>query len=159
MKKQATALLGVFISAVLLTGCSVKNIGVYREAISMDQQSKAYVDQVIPKLVQAWKPAVLFQEESDSLVRTTPPEKINAMLQHFAQKLGPLKQYEGASGQARLMAFKTGHYWIGSYHATGIFEKGDADLIIKVIQENNQWKLLFLQVNSEALTQNLIGQS
>ncbi len=143
--------MGVF--GTSLTGCVIrKGSPTTAEERRQDQESKAFVDSLLPQILTTWDSGLLVDHATHSLLKSTPPEAVASMFKAFSRKLGPLETYEGSYGMTRTVKTRKGTFLVASYKVVGIFKYGPAEIILKLIHRDNQWKIYQFQVNSEALT-------
>jgi hypothetical protein len=92
MKKTLMILVGLFVCLILagVIGLSL----LFVKGGALDKESKAYVDDVTPKILANLSKETLFLYASDELKRTATPEDFDKIFKLFA-KLGQFKQYRG----------------------------------------------------------------
>jgi hypothetical protein len=93
----------------------------------------------------------LEKRESDKFRKATTEEELTKLFGIFA-KLGPMKSYDGATGDASM------NYMAGSglqisaaYTVEATFQNGKAEILVTLTQENGQWEILGFRVNSDVL--------
>jgi hypothetical protein len=149
MKKILIILGGIFAFLVIagVIGFSVIAI----KGAALDKESKAYVDEVTPKILANLNKENLFQYASDELKNSASPEEFDKIFNWFA-KLGPFKEYKGANGQANIsITTERGKQITGVYEAQAEFEKGPATIKITVIKKGDNWQVIGFNIKSMAL--------
>src|SRR5436190_22523012 len=101
MGKVLRVLGGVFLALVVLVGAAIGYIAI--KGGSLDREAKAYADAAIPAIVGNWDVAELEQRESPEFRSTTNASDLDKLFQMF-RRLGTLKDYKGAKGQAMMSA-------------------------------------------------------
>jgi len=153
MKKALTILGGIFICLIVVAvvGFSVLNYF----GNKLDKESKSYVDEVIPIIIADWNSKELINRASPEFLESTPLDKLNSFMNACSKRLGKLKEYKGAKGQAGI------HYGIGiknksttaEYVAEAIFDNASATIQIQLVLRNDIWHILGFRVNSEVFMQ------
>ncbi|WP_266172013.1 hypothetical protein [Dyella subtropica] len=151
MKKVLSILGGIFLVLILIVAVF---IGIYH-GNGLDASSKAYVEANVKPIVTTWSLDELAKRSSPKLVDILKKNPGQAE-QYFAKlsKLGTLKTLGEPKGQAHVAVNTgTGKVISATYRETAEFQNGKADLIINLIQEDGQWRLLGFSVNSPILPQ------
>jgi hypothetical protein len=117
---------------------------------ALDEESKAYVDEVIPRILANLNKEALFQYASDELKNSASPEEFDKVFNFFA-KLGQFKEYKDSSGQAN-MSFTTerGKEITGIYEAQAEFENGPATIKITIVKKGGNWAVSGFHIDSTA---------
>lgn len=150
MKKLLIGL-GIVFLCLLILGI----IGILISANSgskLDKSSKAYVDEVAPIILTSWNTQELLNRASPELLKFVPIDKLNTLFNMLSEKLGRLKEYKGSEGEAKInIIFPGGRTVRAEYIVRAVFEKGDAEVMVTLIQHNNKWRIQGFHVSSEAL--------
>jgi len=117
----------------------------------LDTQSRAYVDEIVPKIVSNWNVRALVSEASPELLQVAPKEKLELMFKTLAEKLGSLKEYKGSKGQAGIHVTPQGKFTTGDYIVEASFEKADATILVRTLLKDDAWKVVEFRVHSDAL--------
>jgi hypothetical protein len=153
MKKFFQILGGIFLVLVLIIAVMI-GIGVY-QGKRLDASSKAYVEANVKPVVATWSKDELLARASPQLIEILrkDPGQADQLFAKLA-KLGPLKSLSEPKGQS-LVAVNTGSGKTisASYTETGEFENGHADLNIRLVQIDGQWRFLGFYVNSPIMLQ------
>ena len=114
----------------------------------LDASSKEYVDQAIPQIVTTWSSTELLNRASPELEASATKEQLNQLFKKLSE-LGTLKKYQGAEGES-FMSYTTEHgkQITAKYKAKAIFEHGEAEIQIQLIEHDGKWKIINFQVNS-----------
>ena len=131
MKKTLMILGGIF--AILIVAGVIGFSVLAVKGIALDEESKAYVDEVTPKILANLNKETLFQHASDELKNSASPEEFDKIFNWFA-KLGQFKKYKGSSGQVTIsVTTERGKQITGIYEAQAEFENGPATIKITAI--------------------------
>ena len=145
MKKFLQALGLIF--AVLLIGLVVLTL----RGNALDRESKAYVDDVIPKILADLRKETLLVYASEDLKNAVKPEELDKLFT-WLQKLGAFRTYNGAQGQATIaVTTQAGKVITGQYVAQAEFDTGPAQVQIGTIKKGDQWFIQRFHLNSKAL--------
>lgn len=146
--KKIFIILGVVFLALILAG----GIGLFILNIkgnALDKESKEYTDSAVMAIVKDWNPEELTKRMSPELEKTIKPEDLEKLFGLF-KKLGALKEYKGAKGDANIsVTSEHGKIITAHYVANAEFEAGPAEIKINVIKHNDQWQILGFNVNSK----------
>ena len=149
MKKTLMILGGIFVFLVLAGAIGLYILDV--KGTALDKESKAYVDEVTPKILANLSKETLFQYASDELKKAASPEEFDKIFNWFA-KLGQFKEYKGAKGQSNMsVTSERGKQITGYYEAQAEFEKGPATIKITVIKKGDNWQVIRFYIESMAL--------
>lgn len=153
MKKFFQILGGIFLALVVVVAVLV-TIGIY-QGNHLDSSSKAYVEANVKPVVATWSKDELLKRSSPQLLKAIGkhPDQVDRLFAKFA-KLGPLKSLGEPKGQS-LVAINTGTGKVVSatYTETGVFENGSANISIRLVQVDGQWRFLSFYVNSPMMLQ------
>ena len=117
---------------------------------ALDEESKAYVDEVTPRILANLNKEVLFQYASDELKNSASPEEFDKIFNWFAN-LGKYKEYKGSSGQANIsVTTERGKQITGLYQAEAEFENGPATIKITIIKKGDTWQIMGFHISSMA---------
>jgi len=109
---------------------------------SLDKESKAWVDAIVPQVVSKWNADAFLQDSSSELKQTQSKAQISQLMTAFSNQFGPMKKYEGSTGQS-LINVNNFHATItAEYRADIVFANGSTTVDILGIKENGQWKIL-----------------
>lgn len=137
--------------AVLIGGVATFMV---RVGSGLDAESKAYVDTTIPILVGDWNPDELTSRSSKELLALL-NDKDLANLYAMFRRLGGLKQYRGAKGEAHVMLnLPKGAVTTASYLAAADFENGPAKIKLSLIKRDGGWQILEFRIDSPIYLQN-----
>jgi len=118
----------------------------------LDPESKAFVDKIVPVITRSWNVQDFYPSISPELAKLAPREKIVPLWAILAQRLGPLKEYQGSTGEANAyFNLTTGLSITAAYRANIVCEKAPAEVQIRTIKHNGVWQILSIHVNSDAL--------
>jgi hypothetical protein len=148
--KNVLVIIGMF--AVGLFACLAVLVGIFIFFGSKyDASSKAYVDANVPPIVSNWSVSELETRESEQFRNATTDDKLKALFVIF-NRLGPMKSYDGATGDANMVLFSgTGFQVTARYLVNATFQNGNAQIQVALIQEQGEWRILGFRVNSDLL--------
>lgn len=148
--KNVLMIIGMFAVGSIVCVAILIGFFIY-EGTKVDASSKSYVDANIPPIISNWTQAELEKRESDAFRKSTTEEELTKLFGIFA-KLGPMKSYDGATGDANMSFFTgTGTQVTARYVVNATFQNGKAEILVVLIQENGQWEIQGFRVNSDAL--------
>lgn len=154
--KRFKKVFGILAAALLVLGAwgaiGFGLVKFWSHGSQLEAGSKAYVDEVVPKIVSSWNSKDLTERASPELIATAPPEKIEKVFRAFSDRLGRLRSYEGSRGQAHVwVTTHTGKVTTASYVAEATFEKAKASVQVNLVMHDGTWKIAGFFVNSDAL--------
>jgi len=80
-----------------------------------------------------------------------PDQKLAQLLQTFSVRLGPIASHGSPRGESRLNLAPFRRVVTADYVVPTTFEKAEGQVALRFILKDEQWKLLAMYVNSEAL--------
>jgi hypothetical protein len=154
MKKTLIILGGFFGVIILVAVVSLGGLLIYGSIYgpSLDKESKTWVDTTIPKIVSLWDANEAEANMSPKLLQTTSPSTIQSLFSRFSTILGPIKKYNGSTGQSGIHLHNFQFYITGDYVSDVSFEKGDAEIDTQTLKVGNSWKLIYFYVNISSTT-------
>ena len=149
MKKALMILGGIF--AVLIVAGVIGFSVLAMKGKALDQESKAYVDEVTPIILANLNKETLFKYASEELKESASPAEFDKIFNWFT-KLGHFKEYKGSKGQANMLLTPgKGKQVTGLYEASAEFEKGPATIKITTIRKGDKWQVMGFHISSIAL--------
>jgi hypothetical protein len=148
--KKFLQVLGLVFAALILVG--VIGFAVFAfKARALDKESKAYVDEVAPKILADLRKETLFAYSSDELKNAAKAEEMDKIFAWF-QRLGRFKEYKGSTGQATIsFTTQAGKVMTGQYVAQAEFDSGPAQVQIVTVKKGDKWFVQLFKINSMAL--------
>ncbi len=116
-----------------------------------EEESKLYVDTLVPQLAAGWDANVLLSNASTELLSATPRTVFQSMCQRFSLKLGPLQKYLGSTGTVQVENSPEGQKVTAKYKARAEFAKGNGVLLLNLIRQDGQWRIHSFFMNAPAL--------
>ena len=148
--KKFFQVLGLIFAVVILVGV-VGFVVIFLKGSSLDKESKAYVDEVTPKVLADLRKETLLIYASDELKSAVKPEEMDKLFTWF-KKLGQFKEYKGSTGQANIsLTTQAGKVITGQYLAQAEFDTGPAQVQIVTVKKGDKWFVQMFRVNSMAL--------
>lgn len=115
----------------------------------LDRESKQYADTSIPAIISQWDIQALRDRASPEFKAAVSDEVLDKLIRIY-QKLGKLKEYKGANGQANVsLTLQQGAVISAKYIATADFEAGPATITLDLIKHGDQWQILSIRVDSK----------
>ncbi len=151
MKRILTWLGGVFVVLVGIAGALFGYVA-YKGS-TLDASSKAYVDESVRAIVSTWSKPELLKRASPQLRKVIQANQLDQLFGKLSQ-LGAFQNYEGSKGDANVsLTTQAGEVITATYVATARFEKGPAEVRIRLIQNDGHWQILNFFVNSPIFLQ------
>jgi hypothetical protein len=117
--------------------------------MSAHNSSQAYVEQAMPAMLTSWDPNELIDRASPELLADTPPEEMRVAFRHYADHLGRLQRYEGATIMNTQVNSGAPDY--AELQARASFERGDATIDMLLVRHTDQWQIAGFNLKSPAL--------
>jgi len=150
MKKFFSILGGIF--AVLIVAAVVGFFLLNHFGTAFDDESNSYVDSNLPQILENWDPEELINRASPELMAIAPNETIEQLFYVLSERLGPLKEYKGSTGESNIYATTDIGNLItitGAYVAEASFEKGSASIKFHLIKHGDNWQVIEFRVNPD----------
>jgi len=150
MKKVLTVLGGIFL-CVLVAGGVIFAVLAFSGS-RLDKESKAYVDEVVPKICGDLKMNTLMNFAAPNLVNS--PKADMEKVFTLYNKLGKFIKFNESTGQANISyTTQNGKVVTARYSAKVDFETGPARIDIGLIKEKDAWKIMSFYINSSSFLQ------
>jgi hypothetical protein len=147
--KKGLMIAGALFLSLVVVGGAVFGWTLF-QGRSLDKESKAYVDAAIPAIVSTWDVAEIQKRSSPELRAAVNDERLAQLVQVF-QKVGRFKSYGGSKGEATISVTQNGKAISAAYVGDADFDTGPAHITMTLVKHSDQWQILGLQVNSDAL--------
>jgi hypothetical protein len=116
---------------------------------ALDAESKTFVDDAIPAIAGTWSKEQLIDRSTMELRESIKPDELNALFDRLSQ-LGPLVEYQGATGQATMSYLSgSGSTVSASYDAKARFQNGSAAFRILLMKRDGHWLIHNFHVDPE----------
>jgi hypothetical protein len=138
------------VSALAFVGLVVVSFFGYAAYVGsqLDASAKAYVDRNVPVILEKWSKDEFLQRASPQVRQALNDAQLDRMFAKMSQ-LGTLLSYQGARGEANMsVTSQNGKVVTASYVAPAVFEKGDAKVTVRLIQNDGNWQMTFIGVDS-----------
>lgn len=113
----------------------------------LDASSKTYVDENVPAIISSWSKAEFIKRASPQLLQKISDDQISELFATLSSKLGAFRSYDGAKGESNMsFIFNSGQTTTASYVAEATFQNGKAKIQIKLIRDDDSWKILGFNV-------------
>lgn len=146
----------VTVSLLILILAGVMASHLLPKHVNIDDESRVFTDENLPKVLENWDFNV-FRDCSDRSEMNrkagTTDAQINEFFNWSRKKLGHLKKYEGAQGEADTVYINDKPQVVAHYAARASFEKGDATIHVRLAKEEGVWKFVGFHVDSQAYAQ------
>lgn len=142
---------GIFLLLVIVAVVGFAIIAV--KGSTLDEESKAYVDEAVPLILADLDQSTLFKYASPELIESASQEEFNKLFKWF-KRLGEFKEYKESTGQAN-MSYTThsGKIISGQYVAKVEFETGPATVNIAIVKRDGRWLINGFRIYSKAFIQ------
>jgi len=115
---------------------------------ALDAESKAFVDTALPAIAATWSKQQLLDRATPELRESLKPDQLNALFDALS-RLGPLVEYEGATGEATMSyMIGSGSTVSASYVAKARFQNGSATFRILLMRRDGHWMIHNFHVDS-----------
>jgi hypothetical protein len=134
-------------SLLVLGSTGFKNSA--QTAIPLDEQCKAYGDEVVPLVLQAtpWDLDELMRRASPEFIRVASPDQVELLFRPFNNFLGALVRHGEAQVDVTIRRRSEGVTVLCQYQAPGTFENYTAAIVLQMILRDGQWQILSLRLN------------
>lgn len=147
MKKVLICLGGIFLVLIVAIVIGISVVAI--KGSSLDEESKAYVDRVVPQIVNGWNRETLLTEASPELRTQANETNLDQLFLRF-QKLGEFQEYQGSDGQASIqVTTEKGKTVSANYLAKAGFSTGPAEIQVSLIRRDGSWQISSFRVNSD----------
>ncbi|MGF1879256.1 hypothetical protein L4D77_28840 [Photobacterium frigidiphilum] len=129
------------------------------QGTGLDKASKIYVENNVPLIISTWSKDELLNHSSPQLLRkiNEDPERFSQLFELYS-KLGKIRSFGNVEGDSNISySSENGKVTTAGYMATAIFENGDAQISVKLIQLSDQWQFLSFYVDSPLFLQGKEG--
>jgi hypothetical protein len=150
--KKLLLILGVIFVVLIVCFAGFFGFAAY-QGRNLDASSKAYVEANIPPILSTWSKSELVSRAAPGLLKTIEdkPEQIDRLFKSLS-KLGALKSFGDVKGDSAVFySAQNGKVTTANYAASAKFERGDAQINVRLTLVSGEWRLLLLNVNSPAL--------
>ena len=149
MKKTLIVLGSIFAILIVVGVIGFSILAVKGSAL--DEESKAYVDDVTPKILANLNQESLFRFASDELKNSASQGEFDKIFNWFG-KLGKFVEYKESKGQANIsVTTQNGKQITAYYEAQAEFETGPATIKVTTIKKGESWQVIGFNINSMAL--------
>jgi len=149
MKKILMILGGIFVFLIVVV--IILFLVLALKGIALENEGKAYVDEVTPIILANLNKETLFQYASYELKNSATEEDFDKIFNWFA-KLGKFKKYKGSSCEnIEILYALPGKGISGIYKAQAEFENGPATITITTIKKGDNWQVIGFHIESMAL--------
>ena len=126
--------------------------GLFQSVASANDDADKYSAQILPQIGKAWDFDVVQGVASPEFKEQVKEADLKALLKIYKEKLGAFKsvgEFTASNTQARTNNGDS--FIVVTTNATAQFEKGSGAVTLDVIKRGEVWKLLAIEVKSEAL--------
>lgn len=149
MFKKIVMYLGFFFFIVFIAGVILVGIVAFNGR-DLDHSSKKYAQESIEKITFSWSKDELIARASPELLMATGKSEDFERLFNLLKKLGPLKKLGELKGESRVV-YNIGRENVvtAEYITMSEFENEKATIRIKLIKKDNEWKISYINLNSD----------
>ena len=123
------------------------------EGRRLDATSGEYASRLLDTTLKNWDLAQIKSEASDQFLAAAPEEKLARLLSTFSARLGAIRSHGMPHGESRLSVWNLKKVVTADYVVPVTFERAEGTIALRFVLTGDQWQLLALNVNSEALIQ------
>src|SRR5712691_1236124 len=150
MKKSLLALCTATL-AFLVVAALVSAAGYYSASVR-EGEAKAYVDRIVPAVVGRWSTGDLLANASRDMLRDVTLDRIDSLFAAFSKRLGRLQSYGGSQREGFFFRLTMrGRVLTYVYLVTARFERGPAQIRVRAVWRDGEWKLSDFYVFSDTL--------
>ena len=113
-----------------------------------DKESKMWVDTEIPKIISNWDAKELVGHSSPELLTLMSEDQAIKFMRTSHDGLGQMTKYVGSTGESGIHINNGSKIITAEYLTKAAFEKGDAEIEIRLIRENGVWKILNFDIHN-----------
>ena len=135
----AAALIAIALAAIAVGTMAYKGR-------ALDAESKAFVDDVIPKIAGNWNKDQLVAAAGPELLKHTTPEALDSAFTILA-RLGALTEFKGGKGEASISYMNAVKTVSASYVAEATFAHGHATFKILLLKRDGHWLIQSFHVD------------
>ncbi len=121
------------------------------EGRRLDASSSAYASRLLDITLRNWDLQAIKGEASEQFLAVAPDEKLTQLLRTFSDRLGTIRSHGVPRGESRLTFSNFRKVVTADYVVPVTFEKAEGQVALRFILNGDQWRLLAVNVNSEAL--------
>ena len=148
MKKTLTVLGGIFL--VLLIAGIIGFIVLAKKGGALDEESKAYVERVVPEILSDLRPETLLKYSSSEFIDSATQDEIDKLFKWY-EKLGKYQQMGDVVGGSNInYSQEKGKVVSAQYQINAKFDSGPATVILILVQRDNKWQIYHFKINSKA---------
>jgi len=157
MRKVLYVLGVIFIVLVLGIGTLV-GVTVYK-GVALDKESARYVDDAVIAITAHWNTDELLNRASPEFKKITTRDRLMSIFDAISGALGPLVDYEGAKGDATIKTMMgSGTTITAIYKARAKYQKGSAEITLRLIKINDTWMIEGFHVGSNQVIDSVFGR-
>lgn len=146
MKKTLMVLGGIFI-VILIAVATYFIYFFFFVGPVLDKESKAWVDEIVPKIITTWDADELLKVGSPEFLSTVSREEIKSLFSTLATELGTLKKYSGSMGEAGIEIHNGQKTIKAKYLVEADFTKRSAEIDVQGIKEDGVWKIFGFRID------------
>ena len=147
MKKVLMILGGVFVMLAVFAVLGIAILAVKGNAL--DKESNQYADAAVRAIVSQWDITEIQNRASPEFKAAVKDDDLERLVKMF-RRLGKLKTYNGAKGQATMsVTTQNGKVISAEYVASADFHTGPAEIRLSLIKHGDQWQLAGIRINSK----------
>jgi hypothetical protein len=130
----------------VLTAAAIVAVGIgvavlISKGNELDAERKAFVDSAVPAIAAGWSKEQLLDRATPELRAGVKPEELRALFNAVSQ-LGPLVEYEGATGEANMSYVAGSESSVSaSYVARAKFKDGITTIRIALLKRDGHWMI------------------
>jgi hypothetical protein len=123
------------------------------EGRRLDASSRDYASHLLDTALKTWDLQGTKSEASEQFLAAVSDEKLGRLFSTFSNRLGAIQSHGDPRGESRLSVWNFHKVVTADYIVPVTFQKAQGTISLRFILNGDQWRLLALNVNSEALLQ------
>lgn len=147
MKKFLIVLGGIFALIIIYIVITVAIVAI--KGSKLDAESKKYVDEIMPKIINTWSGENLIRYASPQLLNTTNKLELKEQMNALYKQLGESKTYKGSKGEANISINNGTTKITAEYVCVFNFRDADIDVKVTLIKNTDTWQILSLNLNQD----------
>ena len=134
----------------------------YAKIKNLNEEAKVFSDTVIPKVFTNWDINELNKNSDNDAIKKAgvTEQQTNKIFYYISNSLGKMLEYHPAKdddSRSRIVNINAGfgkEQISAIYIASAKFEKGEAQIKLSLLKNNNEWKILGWNINSPVFLNN-----
>jgi hypothetical protein len=118
-----------------------------------DNSSKNYINKIVPDIISNWDSNLFYDNSNKLLLKEMNANDIENYMNMFRNRLGTMTNFKGCNGESNIKMVNFHKMILAEYICNAEFEKGEAKISIRIMNENDKWSILYLKINSDIFSE------